>query len=84
MPADFKQKKRGGKDGHDRQRDQGLFDLESHLIREIFRVGESGVVENKLIGKRCTDEIDYQAKKPVAKYQRAAQEYVLRGKRCTM
>lgn len=71
VPAYFEKKERGGENGHDWHRDHSLFDFQSHLIGEILGVGESGVIEDELVGKRCAKEIDHQAEKPASNDQNA-------------
>lgn len=51
-------------DGHDRHGNHGLPYLKPHLVLEVFRVGESGVVEDQEIGERGKDEINDEAEEP--------------------
>ena len=64
VTADLSGEERDGEDGHDGHGDHGLPDLKPHLVLEVFRVGESGVVKNKEVGERCKDEVDDKAEKP--------------------
>ena len=39
-------------------------DLEADLVLEVFRVGESGVVEDEEVGEGGADEVEDKAEKP--------------------
>ncbi len=47
VPADFKEEKGGGEDGHDGHGDHGLLDFERDLVLEVFGMGKGGMVENE-------------------------------------
>lgn len=47
VAAHLAEEKGRREDGHDRQRFQSLADFEPHLILEVFRMRESGMVEDE-------------------------------------
>lgn len=49
VAEDFGEEESDGEDGHDRQSDQGLSDFEADLVLEVFRMRESGVVEDEKV-----------------------------------
>ena len=64
VASNFGEETWSGEDSHDGHGDHGLCDFESHLVFEVFWVGERRVIEYEKIGERGADEIDNQAEDP--------------------
>lgn len=58
IAEDFAEEDGGGEDGHQWDGGEGLFDLLTDLVLEVFRVCEGCVVENEDIGEGGAKEID--------------------------
>ena len=62
--ADFGDEEGDGEDGHDRDGFEGLLDLETHLVLEVFGVLESGLVEDKDVAEGCESCVNESAEEP--------------------
>ena len=64
VAAHFGEEERDGEDGHDRQSDQSLSDLEADLVLQVFGVREGGVIEDEEVRERGADEVNNEAEDP--------------------
>jgi hypothetical protein len=62
--ADFGDEEGNGEDGHDWDGFEGLLDLQTHLVLEVFRVLEGGLVEDKDVAERCEGGVDESTEEP--------------------
>ena len=58
IAKDFGEEDGGGEDGHQWDGGEGLLDLLTDLVLEIFRVCEGCMVENEDVGEGGAEEID--------------------------
>ncbi len=65
VTAHFGKETRGREEGHYWHGDHGLANLERHLVLQIFRVSEGGVIKDEEVGEGGADEIEDKAKEPV-------------------
>ena len=57
VATDFTEKERGSEDGHYGQGDECLFDFKTNLVLEVFRMGESCMVEDEDVGERGAEKV---------------------------
>lgn len=64
VALDFSDEEGDGEDGHDRDGIEGLLDFHPHLVFEVFRVLEGGLVEDENVAERRKGGVDEGAEEP--------------------
>lgn len=64
VPPHFTYEEWDGKNSHDGKSEGGLFDLKGDLILEVLRMGEGGMVEDKVVRKGSANKVYDEAEEP--------------------